>query len=123
MNAQPAPWYHGSPFELTHLLPGSTITQDRRLAEVFSHKPTLVSLEDDGMIRHNGNERGLLYRVDEEVLPADILPHPRSSMPPGKEWLAQRELRVALIGPVSFLEGELLTDAEIEVLRRRIQAK
>ena len=40
-------WYHGSPLELALLRPGSTVTQDRRLAEVFSHKPAVVSVSDD----------------------------------------------------------------------------
>lgn len=36
-------WYHGSPIVLASLVPGSTITQDKDLARVFSHKPSLVS--------------------------------------------------------------------------------
>ena len=52
------PWYHGSPLELRVLREGSTITQDRHLATVFSHKPTVVSMEDDGRLRHNGTQPG-----------------------------------------------------------------
>ena len=47
-------WFHGSPLALTVLRKGSTITQDRRLAEVFSHKPAFVSVDDDGTIKHDG---------------------------------------------------------------------
>lgn len=112
-------WYHGSPLDLGVLAVGSTITRDRHLAEVFSHKPAIVSIEDDGTIKHNGTAPGLLYRVGEEVQPGDVYPHPRSSMEAGKEWLTRRELRLALIGPVEIVDAERLTADEIERLRRR----
>jgi hypothetical protein len=92
------PWFHGSPFELDSLRVGSTITQDRHLAEVFSHKPTLVSAEDDGSIRHNGIAPGYLYLVAESLQPSDVIPHPRTTMPPGWEWLTTRELPVVQLG-------------------------
>jgi hypothetical protein len=45
MEVDPAQiWYHGSPLELTTLHEGSTITQKRELARIFSHKPTRVSV-------------------------------------------------------------------------------
>jgi hypothetical protein len=97
------PWFHGSPFELTTLRPGSTITQDRHLAEVFSHKPGLVSIADDGRIQHNGTLPGFLYQVCEPVRPKDVDPHPRSTMQPGQEWLTRRELKVMLIGPTQIV--------------------
>jgi hypothetical protein len=92
------PWFHGSPFELDNLRVGSTITQDRHLAEIFSHKPTLVSAEDDGSIRHNGIAPGYLYLVAETMLPGDVIPHPRTTMPAGWEWLTTRELPVVQLG-------------------------
>jgi hypothetical protein len=92
------PWYHGSPLELTVLRAGSTITPERRLAEVFSHKPTLVSMEDDGSLEHNGSLPGFLYQVAEEVKEEDVEQHPRSSMSPGQEWLTRRDLMLKLIG-------------------------
>ncbi|HSH78253.1 MAG TPA: hypothetical protein VLA19_06945 [Herpetosiphonaceae bacterium] len=54
-------WFHGSPCELVELREGSTITRDRALARVFSHKPTLV-VDDDGTLSHNGRREGFLYR-------------------------------------------------------------
>ena len=78
-------WYHGSPFELTTLREGSTITQDRNLARVFSHKPTLVSVSDDGKIQHSGTVSGFLYLIAEDIQPDDVYPHPTSSMEAGKE--------------------------------------
>jgi hypothetical protein len=57
-------WYHGSPNVLTILSSGSTITQLRWLAEVFSHKPEIVSVADDGSFQHNGRAAGYLYQVD-----------------------------------------------------------
>lgn len=106
-------WYHGSPLELTKIRKGSTITQDSDLARVFSHKPTLVSISDDGMIKHNGKVPGFLYRIRDHIGPRDVYPHSRSSMEKGKEWLAKRELLVELIGPTQIVEEETLTDDEI----------
>jgi hypothetical protein len=119
-------WFHGSPFRIEILAPGSTITQDEDLARAFSPKPPLVSLEDDpalspGLprIRHNGSQPGLLYRIDEAVSPGDVIPHPNSSMPPGFEWLTRRPLKLLLIGPVSIEPGELLSEQDIQELLKR----
>jgi hypothetical protein len=116
------PWYHGSPRALDVLRVESTITQDRELARVFSHKPTLVSVDDAGetwQIRHNGTEPGFLYRIAEEIAAEDVTPHPRSAMEFGKEWLTGRPLRLALIGPTQPVREEMLTSEEIEALRQR----
>jgi hypothetical protein len=124
-------WYHGSPFKLTTLRKGSTITQDRNIARVFSHRPTLVSISvhvgisDEGVkhisqkIRHDGKMSGLLYRIAENIKPEDIFPHSRSSMEEGKEWLTNRELRVELIGPTRIVDEERLTEEEILQLKRK----
>lgn len=93
-------WYHGSPVRLTILREGSTVTPSRTLAEVFSHKPSIVGIQDDGSINHNGKQRGFLY----EVVGADqsnVMLHPRSAMDPGLEWLTTRPLAVQLIGEVA----------------------
>ncbi|MEM7127980.1 MAG: hypothetical protein AAF702_16720 [Chloroflexota bacterium] len=111
------PWWHGSPTQFTMLYSGSTITQNRRLAEVFSHKPTLTSIEDElGRIRHNGTQDGYLYQIDEEIDADDVYPHPETSMGWGLEWLTRRPIRVKLIGPVSIREDEYLSEADIAVL-------
>ncbi len=115
-----APWYHGSPHHLTTLRPGSTITQNRRLAEVFSHKPSLVTIEDDGAIRHNGTAQGLLYQIIEAVQPEDVTPHPRTSMPLRFEWLTTRALRLTLLGPVEIREEEILTEADLKEIQKRL---
>jgi quercetin dioxygenase-like cupin family protein len=116
-------WYHGSPYRLSVLSKGSTITRDRHLAEVFSHKPPIVSLEDDGAIRHNGTAAGYLYRVIDPVAEEDVYPHPRSSMPPGKEWLTRRELRVEFIGPVPVREEEQLSEQDLQEIRARLASR
>ncbi|HZU13761.1 MAG TPA: hypothetical protein VFB58_13050 [Chloroflexota bacterium] len=91
-------WYHGSPERLTVLLPGSTISQDRELAEAFAHRPTIVSdsRQEGGPLEHNGTTPGFLYRVDEWVDDGDVQPVPESTMP-GNEWLTTRPLRVTCI--------------------------
>ena len=105
-------WYHGTPLRLTAIREGSTIIQDRDLARVFSHKPSLLLVSvgmEAARIKHDGTTPGLLYRVAEDVRPGDVRPHPRSSMGCGKEWLTNRELRVTLVGPTEIVEQERLT--------------
>jgi hypothetical protein len=111
-------WYHGSPLQLETLRAGSTITHDRELARVFSHKPPIVSMADDGALQHTGTLPGYLYRIDEPVGPEDVYPHPHSSMPPGKEWLTRRELRLALIGPTEVRDEERLSEEQVADLQR-----
>ena len=95
-------WYHGSNVLFDVLREGSTITQWRELAEAFSHKPTMLGIENDGSIDHNGKEKGWLYVIDEPVeLGLDIYPHPRTTMDENAEWLTRRPLKVKLIGAVN----------------------
>jgi len=119
----PDAWYHGSPRRLTTLRAGSTITRDRRLAEAFSHKPTLLCREDDGSIRHDGTAPGWLHVIDEPLRPGDLEPHPRSSMDPGLEWLTTRPLRLRLLGAVAVDPAELLDAAALAELQRRAQGQ
>ena len=42
------PWYHGSQERLTTLRSGSSITQDPAVARAFSHRPSLVSVTENG---------------------------------------------------------------------------
>lgn len=114
------PWYHGSPLKLDAIRKGSTITQDRDLARVFSHKPSIVSVSDEGWIKHDGATPGLLYRIAEKMKPGDIRPHPGSSVREGSEWLTERELRVSLVAPTVVVDEERLTPEEIAELRSRL---
>jgi len=110
------PWYHGSPLRLTVLRAASTVTRDRDLARVFSHKPTLVCIEDDGGLKHDGKLPGYLYVVAEEVAEGDVAPHPRSAMAPAREWLTTRPLRLALVEPTEIRADEVLPESEREAL-------
>jgi hypothetical protein len=121
MNPPPSQtWYHGSPLKLTTLREGSTITQKRELARIFSHKPTLVMVPDEGQIKHNGTKPGYLYAIAEEIQPADVVPHPRTTMSPGDEWLTTRELHLRLLCSTEPAPEEQLTDEELAALQRRI---
>jgi len=109
-------WYHGSPFELTYILEGSTITQNADLARVFSHKPTTVWItdENESCFKHNGTQSGLLYSIAEDVKMDDVYPHPNSSMAEGLEWLTNRDLRVALIYKTEVREEEEIPTDQAE---------
>ena len=118
----PLPWLHGSPVRLSQLHAGSTITQDERLARIFSHRPSLVSVEDDGSVYHNGRREGILYRVSEPLREGDLAPVPGSTFPPGKEWLTRRPVSVVAIARVPLDPNELLAeDDENELVRRSEQ--
>ncbi len=112
-------WYHGSPHRLSVLPSGSTITQNRKLARVFSHQPTIVSVSEDGTIRHNGTVHGFLYIVSEEVQPEDVIQHPHSTLEEGEEWLTMRELAIHLLTPTEVRPEELLIDEELTDLIKR----
>jgi hypothetical protein len=118
---KPETWYHGSPHELATLRAGSTITRDRDVARVFSHKPPVVSISDEGEIKHTGTLPGYLYRIDEHVGPEDVYPHPRTMMAPGVEWLTRRDLRLALLGPTVVRDEEGLSEEELAALWRRAE--
>lgn len=91
-------WYHGSNKTFALLREGSTVTRNGPLAEAFSHKPPLLSCGEDGVLLHYGRKKGYLYVVDEPVCAEeDLLPHPRTTLLPGAEFLTQRPLRVRLI--------------------------
>lgn len=91
-------WYHGSDKMFGVLREGSTITQWRELAEAFSHKPTMLSYDDNGKIRHNGTKKGYLYIIDEPVqIGVDVYQHPHTCMDPGLEFLTKRPLAVRLV--------------------------
>ena len=91
-------WYHGSDRVFTVLRANSTVTQWRELAEAFSHRPTRLSYDDDGAIRHNGTAEGILYVLDEAVsVGIDLIPHPRTTMNENAEFLTTRPLKVKMI--------------------------
>ena len=112
-------WYHGSPFKLKVLREGSTITQKRDLARIFSHKPEIVSIEDSGRILHNGVRPGFLYEISETITSEDVVPHPRTTMQLGYEWIISRPLQVKLLCETTPRSEELLTKAYIAELKRQ----
>ncbi|MCL6603665.1 MAG: hypothetical protein K6T94_12380 [Paenibacillus sp.] len=111
-------WYHGSPVEMDALRTGSTITQHYNLACIFSHKPSTVSISDEGVIKHNGIENGLLYIIDEPVDPLkDIEPHPRSTMGEEMEWLTKRTVKLKQLKEIGQpIIEEILTEEDIKTL-------
>ena len=83
-------WYHGSQEKLTRLRMGSSITQNKEIARAFSHRPSLLSVSNDGTIKHNGTVSGYLYIVSEEVKAEDVYLHPHPANVDRWEWLSKR---------------------------------
>ena len=110
------PWFHGSPLDLGTLRKGSTITQIEKLARVFSHKPGLVSVSDDGKIKHDGKLKGRVYRIADEVTADDVFIHPRSEK--GWEWITNREFKLEFLYEISHSPDDILSENEIEELRK-----
>lgn len=115
------PWYHGSQQELTHLHEGSSITQDKDIARIFSHRPQLVSMTANGSLKHNGTTPGYLYLVSEALGPADVYPHPHPVNARRWEWLTKRQLQVQLVEITQACPDELLSAEEIAALKRKQQ--
>lgn len=91
-------WYRGSNVLFSELRTNSTITQWKALAEAFSHQPSTLEYNDNGIIRHNGIEKGYLYIIDEPIdIQKDIYPHPRTTMDEYAEFLTKRPLKVKMI--------------------------
>ena len=60
--------------------------------------PERLSYDDNGVISHNGKEKGYLYIIDENVLvDKDVYQHPRSVMDKNAEFLTNRPLKVKMI--------------------------
>ena len=112
-------WYHGSQQKLTELQQGSSITQNRDIARVFSHRPSLVSQEADGTIKHDGTAPGYLYVVAEPLAAEDIYPHPHAVNVSRWEWLTKRPLRVQLVEETKVRDSERLTEEELAELRTK----
>ncbi len=72
---------------------------------------------------HNGNRRGFLYRIAEDVASEDVVPLPGSVMAPGIEWVTRRDLGLELIEPIEIREADLLSEAEIVSLQRQAAAQ
>ena len=91
-------WYHGSNMIFSELKEGSTVTQWKELAEAFSHRPKRLSYDDNGIISHDGKEKGYLYMLDEPiVVDIDVYQHPGTVMDKNAEFLTKRPLKVTLI--------------------------
>ena len=112
-------WYHGSQQKLTTLRIGSSITQNRNVAKVFSHNPSLVTQSEGGTVKHDGVTPGYLYTVADEIGPDDVYPHPHPVNVTRWEWLTNRELRLKLIEQTIVTDKERLTGQEIAELKRK----
>jgi hypothetical protein len=87
-------YYHGSPSTIEILRKGSSITRNKKLAMAFSHKPSVLSISDDGEIKHNGTKKGYLYKIVEELKQNDIIVHPSCKSNDTWEFITQRDLEI-----------------------------
>ena len=110
-------WFHGSPLVLKILRKGSSITQSEELAQAFSTRPSIVSVSDDGKIKHNGKSKGRVYKVAGRVTADDIYEHPRSAWKKGWEWLTKKEFKLEFLYKVSNSPEDMLTESEIRELK------
>jgi hypothetical protein len=109
-------WFHGSNKIFDILEEGSTITQWRKLAEAFSHKPIILAIDDDNSIIHNGKACGYLYMLDESVdIDIDIYAHPRTTMDKGLEFLTKRKIKVKMIMDVGVPNEEYQKSSEEKI--------
>ena len=113
------PWFHGSQQRLVSLCAGSSITQQIAIARAFSHRPTVVSLFNDGRVKHDGSLPGYLYVVDAAITPDDVYPHPHPINASKWEWLTRHDLRLQLIAETYVCAHERLTLEELLELRQK----
>ena len=110
-------WFHGSPLRLKKLCEGSSITQIENLARAFSTKPAIVSVSDDGSIRHNGKEKGRIYRIIDTVTPNDIYKHPATTMDEDWEWITRKDFRLEFLYEYTSTPDDILSEDEIKALK------
>lgn len=109
-------WYHGSNLNIDILKEGSTITPWLELAEAFSHKPSILCIECDGSILHNGELTGYLYVIDEVIkIGKDIYPHPKTTMQANAEFLTNRPLKLKFVKEVQQLTKAQILNAQIKL--------
>ncbi|MDE6751920.1 MAG: hypothetical protein K2J59_04000 [Eubacterium sp.] len=69
----------------------------KKLAEAFSHQPSNLEYDNNGVISHNGVEKGYLYMINETIDRNDIYQHPRTTMDKNVDFLTKRPLKVKMI--------------------------
>ncbi len=58
----------------------------------------MLSYDDNGVISHNGVEKGFLYFIDEPItVDVDIYQHPKTTMDKNAEFLTRHPLKVKII--------------------------
>ena len=113
-----APWYHGSPEELDVLRAGSWVTQFKEMAKAFSHRPTLMSLDDDREhVKHDGKLVGYLYAVSETTGQDDVTYLRNTAQ---THWLTERDFRLRLVTQLPIDDPPQLSEEEIASLRQDI---
>jgi hypothetical protein len=92
-------------------------TQLEKLARAFSTKPAIVSVSDGGIIKHNGNVKGYVYKIIDTVTPDDIYIHPKTKMDESWEWITRKEFRLEFLYEYESIPDDILSEDEISTLR------
>lgn len=88
------------------------------MAQAFACKPSLVSVSDDGKIKHNGKSIGKVYRITDRVTTDDIFIHPRSSWNKGWECITKKEFNLEFLYEFSPSPDNILSEDEIRELKK-----
>ena len=99
-------WFHGSPERIQILRMGSWVSPYKEVAKAFSHKPTIISSNNDySLVKHNGKLLGYLYLISEIIEDDDL---EELSGTDKTHWKTIRDLKVELITEVPILKEELV---------------
>jgi len=83
--------------------------------------PSIVSVSDDGKVKHNGRLKGRVYRVADRVTNNDIYEHPKSTMGTGWEYITKKEFRLEFLYEydISHHPDDILSEKEIKKIEER----
>ena len=110
-------WYHGSPLKFKVLLRAAQSHKTVTWRAFFRTNQTLFRSMMMGILCTMALKPGYLYEIAETLLSLeDVIPHPRTTMRPGDEWLITRPLKVTLLcetrpDPQEFLSTEDIAKA------------
>jgi len=74
-------------------------------------------VSDDGSIRHNGREKGYIFKIIDTITPDDIYKHPKTTMEEGWEWITRKDFRLEFLYIYESMLDDILSEDEIRMIR------